>query len=362
MPAFSSAPAGATALVWRRFALTCAAAAAAVMAALFGFVLAIDPYGTRVGPSRTPRPIMDLNQRFMYPQIVRSGRYDSAIFGTSTIRLLDPKQLGTLFEASFANLGLNAGTPWEQIQLAALFLKHVPRPKVMIFGLDTTWCEPDADRKRLTFRAFPPWLYDENPINDWPGLLNLKSVEIASRVLLNWLGFMPPRIGPEGFEIFVPPENAYDLARARSHIGAFRFGGAEGEPLTAALVTPALAWLDDLLARIPSATNTILMFPPVHAAAQPPAGSRTEAVDEECKARIAEIARMRDASLLDFRRRSAVTTDDSNYWDALHYRIGIAQRIATALRNPQAGNAEPSDGFYRVLTQKDRPASPGQAP
>ncbi|NJM25262.1 MAG: hypothetical protein HC859_07000, partial [Bacteroidia bacterium] len=36
---------------------------------LFGFILLLDPYGARVQAGQTPRPLMDLNQRFMYPQI-----------------------------------------------------------------------------------------------------------------------------------------------------------------------------------------------------------------------------------------------------------------------------------------------------
>ena len=69
---------------------------------------------------------MDLNQRFMYPQIVRSGRHDSAVFGTSTVRLLDPRELDMLFAARFAKkpLDSNAGTPWSGMQLAALFLRQ----------------------------------------------------------------------------------------------------------------------------------------------------------------------------------------------------------------------------------------------
>jgi hypothetical protein len=355
-------------LAWRRFGLTFAAAAAAVGATLYGFVLAIDPYGTRVRPGRPPGPIMDLNQRFMYPQIVRSGRYDSAVFGTSTVRLLEPKQLSALFEAKFANLGLNAGTPWEQVQLAGFFLRHVREPKVMIFGLDATWCEPDADRKRVTFRPFPPWLYDENPTNDWPELLNLKSVQIASRVVLNRLGFLPPRIGPDGFERFVPPDHAYDLARARSHIRgeAWAGGAASAEPLMAgersALAMPALAWLDDLLARVPRDTDKILLFPPIHAAAQPPIGSRAGAVEAECKARVAQIARAHGASLFDFRFHSAVTAEDSNYWDPLHYRIGIARRVAETLRDAPSGDGEAVHGFYRILARAGRAAFPKRAP
>jgi len=368
MLASSSEFQAAPALAWRRFGLTFGLVAFSATTLLYGFVLGVDPYGTRVRPGRPPGPIMDLNQRFMYPQIARSGLYDSAVFGTSTVRLLDPRQLSMLFQARFANLGLNAGTPWEQIQLAALFLRHMPQPKVLVFGLDTTWCEPDADRKRLTFRAFPPWLYDENPINDWPGLSNLRSVEIAGRMVLNRLGVMPARIGSDGFEIFVPPESAYDLARARSHIhrASPQTRAHPERPLTIderrALATPALDWLDDLLARAPSTVQKILLFPPIHAVAQPPPDSRAEAADAECKARIAQIAQARDATLVDFRRRSAVTMEDSNYWDPLHYRIGIARRVATGLREAQDRGSDPPDEFYRVLTRRAGRASPAARP
>ncbi|HZB38063.1 MAG TPA: hypothetical protein VE443_08700 [Beijerinckiaceae bacterium] len=364
MPLVSSEPAAAHAQAWRRFGLSFAAVALGLAAALYAFAAAIDPYGARVRPGAAARPIMDLNQRFMYPQIVRSGRHDSAVFGTSTVRLLDPRELDMLFAARFANLGLNAGTPWEQMQLAALFLRHVPRPKVLVLGLDATWCEPDADRKRVTFRAFPPWLYDEDLRNDWAGFLSLKSLEIAGRVVLNRLGLMPPRIGADGFEVFVPPESAYDLARARAHIhrnprpDETRRDHEPSQASLAELPMPALPWLDELLARVPPEAESILLFPPIHAAAQPPAGSREEAVDRECKARISAIAAARGALLVDFRRRSAITTEDSNYWDPLHYRVGIASRIAAALREAAGGKSAPPDGFYRVLAAAPRSEAP----
>jgi hypothetical protein len=347
--------AGAPAPAWRRFGLSFAAAALAAAGGLYGFVLALDPYGLRAGPGRTPGPIMDLNQRFMYPQIVRSRRYDAAVFGTSTIRLLDPQRLGALFGARFANLGLNAGTPWEQAQLAGLFLRHVPRPAAMIFGLDTSWCEPDADRRRLTPRAFPPWLYDEDPLNDLAGLANMRSVEIASRVALNRLGLLRERIRGDGYEVFVPPDEAYDLARARTHIreGVGTAPAERGPPAPerdrAASPMPALDWLEALLAAVPDSTVKILAFMPIHAAAQPAPGSRAFAHDEACKARTASLAKLRGAAVVDFRRVSPVTTDDSNYWDALHYRLGIAARIAEGLRQAYAEGREDPDGFYRIL-------------
>lgn len=356
---------------WCHFLAMFAGVGLATAAAFYAFVVALDPYGLRAGPDRPSTPLMDINQRFMDPQIVRSGRFDAAVFGTSTIRLLDPKQLGPLFGAHFANLGLNAGTPWEQTQLADLFLRHVPSPKVLIFGLDLNWCEADADTpaKRLTFRPFPPWLYDDDRWNDYPALLNLKSLEIAGRVALARLGLRPERIRGDGFEVFVPPEARYDLERARRHIWdgkprgieevspPVRFSAAE----RAALRFPALPWLDGLLDRVPQTTEVMLAFMPVHIAAQPRPGSPEAARDAECKARIAAIGERHGATVVDFRLPSGVTAEDANYWDPLHYRVGIAERIAHALKDARSSGQDDPGGFYRVRGLFVDPSSSGHA-
>jgi hypothetical protein len=343
---------------WRRFTALFAGAAALAATSLYAFVVALDPYGLRTGPDHPPAPIMDVNQRFMYPQIVRSARYDAAAFGTSTIRLLDPRQLGEAFGARFANLGFNAGTPWEQTQIASLFLRHAPNPKALIFGLDQAWCDADADSepRRLTSRAFPPWLYDADRLNDYPHLFNMKSVEIAGRVALNRLGLMREQTRGDGYRMFTPPEPFYDLERARRHI--WRMPPAQpvnppvrlSEAEQAVLRFPALAWLDGLLDRAPPGANVILAFMPVHVAVQPIPGSLAAARDEACKAQVAVIGARHGATVVDFRRPSAVTTEDSNYWDALHYRQGVAERIVKALRTAQAMRRDAPDGFFRVLT------------
>src|SRR3978361_166120 len=67
--------------------------AALVGLALVALIAALDPYGLRAAPGRPPGPIMDTNQRLSYPQIARGGRFDAAVFGSSTARLLDPDAL-----------------------------------------------------------------------------------------------------------------------------------------------------------------------------------------------------------------------------------------------------------------------------
>ena len=359
---------GADPLAWRRFAFSLLAGAAGLAMLLYAFIVALDPYGVRTGPEVPPSPLMDLNQRFMYPQIVRSGRFDAAIFGTSTVRLLDPRKLGSAFGGTFANLGLNAGTPWEQMQLAELFLRHVPHPRVLIFGLDRTWCEEDADRKKLTFRTFPPWLYDESRRNDYPELFNLTSLEIAGRLALHRLGLFPERIRADGYEIFVPEDALYDVARARFHLyregaGPVRAGEDVrlGPEELAALRFPALEWLEAFLNRVPASTAITLSTMPIHVASQARPGTREAAVDAACKARVAALGRSRGAAVVDFRFPSAVTTEDSNYWDPLHYRVGIADRIVGALAEASGGREAP-DGFYRLVATPSRMRDPSAGP
>ena len=333
---------------WRGFARTFAAAASVAAAVAAGFIAAFDPYGLRAAPGRPSGPLMDLNQRFMYPQVVRSRAYDAAVFGTSTARLLDPRDLDRAFGARFANLAMNAATPWEQVQLAALFLRET-RPKALILSLDATWCEADADAKRLTGRAFPPWLYGDAP---WGGFLrqvNLRSLEIAGRVAANRLlgeARAPARIRGDGFEVFVPPDETYDDARARALIHG---GDRDDAPASGPIETPALAWLEDLLAKAPPEALRIVAFMPVHVAAQGrPGGARAER-DRVCKARAAAIARRAGATTVDFRIPSPVTTRDANYWDALHYRLPIGARVVEGLRRAVETGRDDPDGIYTVV-------------
>jgi hypothetical protein len=297
---------------------------------------------------------MDLNQRFMYPQIVRSGRFDAAVFGTSTVRLLDPTVLDRTFGARFANLGLNAGTPWEQMQLADLFLRTVPEPKALIFGLDATWCEDDAEKNKVTFRTFPPWLYDDRRWNDLPQLFNLRTLEIAGRLALHRLGLMRERIRADGYERFVPDDALYDVERAKAHLSPLPAPGAGADPVRltdaerAGLRFPALSWLEETLARVPRSSAVMLTTTPVHAGSQP-LGTRAAAIESECKERTASLAGRHGAVFVDFRIPSPVTREDSNYWDPLHYRIGIATRMIEALAAARATGRDAPDGFYRVL-------------
>ena len=323
-------------------------------ATLWLAVALLDPFG--VSPIRLPitRPIMDINQRYMYPQIVRAKAHDSVVIGTSTSRLLDPTDLNAAFGGRFANLAMNAATAWEQAELAKLYLRHNPAPKAFIVGLDQMWCQQEGELQKITFRGFPEWMYDENPWNDLPHLFNSQTLEITGRLALYHLGLMPERIRGDGYEVFTPPEATYDLARARWHIWR-DVPDSKVTPVAppvalspqqiATLRFPALAWLDELLTRVPSGAFRMLAAMPIHVAAQPRPGSHAAAVIGVCQERIAAIARRHGVPYVDFAIPSPVTAEDSNYWDPLHYRLPIAKRIIEGMKSARDGRAAP-DGLY----------------
>ena len=55
------------------------------------------------------------------------------------------------------------------------------------------------------------------------------------------------------------------------------------------------------------------------------------------------------AMVIDFMLRSRITLDDESYWDAQHYRIGIAEILGKAIANAIKEGRE-EDGLGKVLT------------
>jgi len=343
---------------WGECLRWCAGAALVIALAVLIFNVLVDPYGANPLRIRFERPLMDINQRFMYPQVLRSGQFDSAVFGTSTVRLLKPSDLKASFGGHFGNFGMNAATPFEQSQAVRLFLAHTPRLRTLVWGIDEPWCDKDADApdKLLTERTFPPWLYDASRLAVIPHLFNLRTLEISARLVLNRLGLMPARLPRDGYEVFTPPETSYDLERARQHI----WGGnprsipavspnyAASAAERAAWRYPALDRLAQTLSGLRQGARLLALFPPVHVAIQPAPGSFEEAYEAECKRRVGGIIQAHQGITVDFRFASPITREDDHYWDPLHYRLPIARTIAKALGEAQAGESGAED--FRVIS------------
>ena len=346
---------------WARFSCLGLTTFGGGVAMVYLFVLLVDPFDIIPFSLPIERPIVSISQRYMYPMVIRSRRYDSFVVGTSTARLLDPERLDDLFGTRFANLSMDSMTAWEQQRVAQYFLSVIGPPKVLIVGLDLVWCQQDADRARVTFRGFPGWLYGDDSWSAYLHLLNTATVEIAVRLVGYHLGVYPSRMRDDGYAVFTPPEDQYDLVRARSRIWGIRGPGIRpvvpavelSAEQRAALTFPALAWLDGLLEQLPPTTRTILAFMPVHVAGQPRPGSEEAAFEQVCKAEIVEIGRRRGAVVADWRIPSATTRDDANYWDSVHYRLPVADHLAEQIARAARGYGPDAEPTYRLLAGPD---------
>ena len=334
---------------WRRFFALSAGTAAAIVAVVFSFVACVDPWDSLPLAPKLNRAPVTASQRFAYPALARSDRFDSAVFGTSTSRLLRPGALNPLFHARFANLAMNDATPWEQMQLMAVFLRAHPDAKMLLLGLDAKWCQTGDSIPKLTPRPFPEWLYRDNR---WPGyreILNMYAIQEAGKQFGVLTGLKKEEQGRDGYTVFMPPDGGYDRDRAAAHlrevVPAVPVGPTDGPPESWRY--SAFDGLRDRLRAMQPNSAVILYFVPYHRALLVPADHPGAPVWAECKRRAVDLIREHGrGTVADFMRPSPITDDDEGYWDAQHYRVGIAERVVRDLADAKAGIASPD---YDIL-------------
>ena len=145
-------------LGWRRFVWVGVGGSVAILLVLAIFILSMNPFGNLPPLVFASHAITDINQRFQFPSLIRSKKYDSAVIGASDSRLLRPVALEHVFGGRMVNLAINAGQAYEQYRLADLFMREVDHPRTLLIGLDHVWCDDDADTVRITSRGFPEWM------------------------------------------------------------------------------------------------------------------------------------------------------------------------------------------------------------
>jgi hypothetical protein len=107
-----------------------------------------------------------------------------------------------------------------------------------------------------------------------------------------------------------------------------------------------------LLAELPASVRVVLFFPPFARAYQGPPGGAAERYWAVCKERVASLVRARRGTVLvDFLRDTDFTREPSNYYDGMHYRLTVADRLAAALAAAARGERTHPD--YRLLVAAD---------
>jgi hypothetical protein len=337
-------------VAWRSFFRLAVGTAAMLVLVIYAFVVLVDPFDILPLSPPADRVPVSSNARFSFPALARSEAFDSAIFGTSTSRLLCPAVLNPAFGARFANLAMNDATAYEQSRLLSVFARAHPVAKLVIVGLDVRYCGTGESYERLTPRPFPEWMYGDNPWRGYLEMFNLYAIQEAGQQFGILLGIKRPVYGRDGYTSFVPPDSNYDPARVAVHLRTVGPEMPPGERSGAPAMWryPTVELLREDLASLSAATRKILFFVPYNHVLLPPAGSPAANAWSECKRRVADVAaHVPETLAVDFMRPSPITEADDNYWDGLHYRAAIADRIAGDLEAANRGVASPD---YRLLS------------
>jgi hypothetical protein len=340
-----------------------------LLAALFfggyAFIVVVDPYDSLPFSPRWDRVPVDRDQAYFYPALARAARFDSAVIGTSTVRLLKPDELNPRLNSRFVNLAMNAASVFEQETIFNIFLRYHPNPKTVIFGIDHLYfVEKNFQAHVGDASLWPEWLYDKNPYNNWPPY-RFKTLEHAWREFLSVTGLKTYKYGRDGYTDFTKPLDEYDLNRARVKI----YGTPTPKPIKTveppvrlppetirAMRFPQLEVLSRMLDKLPAETVKVLFITPFHHYAQPPSGSEEEIRWREFLRRLTDIARNHPQTwLLDFNIVSPVTTVDSHYWDQGHYTVIVASQLA-ALIEEGIRSRNRSDDFVRLYPTSDATA------
>lgn len=334
MSSFTSSSEG---VPWRCYFRRLVAWTVCLVAAVYGVIVVVDPFDTLVLSPPLDRVPIATNQRYSYPALARSAAFDSVVIGTSTSRLLRPATLDGLFDSRFANLSMNSATAYEQFKIGSLFARHHLAAKAVLIGVDIVWCQDGETYQRYTFRPFPEWMYDDDPWNDFREHFDFYTLEQAGRQLATMVGLRRVKYGRDGYTNFLPNDSEYDPVKVRRNL--WGEGRAEVVPVDppvvlnaaerAALRFPTHALMEDLLNALPAESRKVLFFVPYHLSGLPAPGSDEATRWAECKGRLAAIARrFPNTVVVDFMRPSPITTRDENYWDRLHYTLGVADRLA----------------------------------
>ncbi|MGE0858708.1 MAG: hypothetical protein AB7I01_05095 [Gammaproteobacteria bacterium] len=313
-------------------------------ALIYAFILVIDPYQVVPFAPALPRAPISTNQRFSYPAIARSSAFDSAVIGTSTMRLIDPARLDAGSGARFANLAMNSATAYEQGRMLELFMRHHPAARALVVGNDGTWCNRRPDVPQYTFRAFPEWMFDDEPWNDLFYLFNDKALEDAVRMAEYLAGRREAKYRPDGYRDFTLDFGPRDPRAAHTRLFKARARPAERGDAAPRRDHPGWRFplLDLLAARInalPAETRVVLVYPPVH-----DHYLQTMAVSMgECKARAADLlAGRRELVTLDYMRPTTLTRNEDNFWDAVHTTAEVARVVEEDIRAALRGAPPPS--------------------
>jgi hypothetical protein len=304
---------------WGRWLGVFLGALALGAAAIFAFVLAVDPYDSgRVGILGI-RGVNDASPRTANASRARDPQFDSAVIGNSTGQLLKPSELSSLTGRSFVQLTVPGTGPREQLAIMDFFARQHPQVGALVIVTDASWCQRDPALPMQ--HPFPFWLYGESTWDYIGRLFSTRALRLGLRRVMVGLG-LRPRSAPDGYWDY-EKEGPAELAPV---IVPRDDGGPA--PAEVSQNFPAVALLDDAIRKLPADVPVVLLVPPSFASTLPRPGTLGAAEEQACNAALRRLVAGRPRSnFINYRVDNELTRDRANFMDLGHYRAVIARKM-----------------------------------
>jgi hypothetical protein len=307
------------AIGWERSLWACLGALGISALLLWAAMIVIDPYDSGKFGWLGIEGVDDRTTFTAAASRARNPRFDSAVIGNSTAQMLNPAELSRATGLRFVQLYMTGARPLEELAVLDFFVRHHPRAGALVIVADPFWCahkptDPDG--------AFPYWLYGESSIKYAVRLLSRQSVEHAFQRLSIGLG-LRERNDPSGFfsyEDIWLPGTFHDINRPKDPPPAPTAAGRD--------VFPEIARLDAAIKKLAADVPVVVVVPPTFYPTVAKPGTVAGEEREACNAALKRtVAGRPHSNFIDYRVDNALTRDDANFADFIHYRPTIASKI-----------------------------------
>ncbi len=321
---------------WGRCLAACYGTLAAGAAVILLLMVLVDPYDSGkfgllgiAGVNDRIEPLADVSR-------ARDAQFDSAIFGNSTVQLLDPAELSPATGKRFVQLVSPGSDPRGHIAIMEFFIRHHRQIGAFVVGIDSAWCVHEM--APLPKKAFPFWLYNESRLDYASNLFTWRSIDHLFRRIAIGLGMRRP-MRADGFWSY---EEVWPPGRKQPEPTPLKFSTFGGR------VDPSYSFktlLEETISKLAPDVSVVFVMPPTFYTLVPPPGSQEAAEHEACKTAYRSIIAGRaHSNILDYRIDNALTRDANNFADLIHYRAKIARKleagVAASLREGEAARVE----------------------
>lgn len=305
---------------WARSLIACLGTLIGGALVILALMVVVDPYDSGKLGLLGIAGVDSRSTQFTAASRARDPDFNAAIIGNSTAQMIEPSALSRATGLRFAQLYVTGASPREQLAVLDFFLRNHKEVNALVIAADPGWCV--HERPKEAGAPFPYWLYDEGVVTYAARLISWPAIEQAFQRLSIGLGWRQ-RMARDGFvsyEDIWPP-------------GRFNAVNIPRDPPVAATaaareVFPEIAALQGVVRKLAADVPVVIIVPPTFAPTVARPGTDAALERGACDAALRQVVTGRPRSnFINYRVDNAMTRDQANFADFIHYRASLARKI-----------------------------------